>query len=295
MVHNYIWTTYKWRLAKNASCLQHGESAHENLKYAHLIPYIIWIKIRTPNQPQICWLQLSISFGGNHFEPQPYQISRLFIKLRLCSCYSWKYHLPHLTETSLLRKGHGTKELQSWRLHDQLISTIISEGSLWQTLPLERPATSYLLRWCSQVKHGFGKLTCSHDLFLRPRGLQQSFSMTTSSGWVWHWAHWRFLFPSKQKHRILKPPNRHKACFFSFVDIPNCAAGLLIIDLSLSYILGPFTSCTYRNSYLDHYIIIWVYRFLFNRGSMTIKVMIHPLENHPFIIFLAPEKPEKIP
>lgn len=104
-----------------------------------------------------------------------------------------------------------------------------------------------------------------------------------------------FLFPSKQKHRILKPPNRHKACFFSFVDIPNCAAGLLIIDLSLSYILGPFTSCTYRNSYLDHYIIIWVYRFLFNRGSMTIKVMIHPLENHPFIIFLAPEKPEKIP
>lgn len=198
MVHNYIWTTYKWRLAKNASCLQHGESAHENLKYAHLIPYIIWIKIRTPNQPQICWLQLSISFGGNHFEPQPYQISRLFIKLRLCSCYSWKYHLPHLTETSLLRKGHGTKELQSWRLHDQLISTIISEGSLWQTLPLERPATSYLLRWCSQVKHGFGKLTCSHDLFLRPRGLQQSFSMTTSSGWVWHWAHWRFCsLPSR--------------------------------------------------------------------------------------------------
>lgn len=120
MVHNYIWTIYKWRLAKNASCLQHGESAHENLKYAHLIPYIIWIKIRTPNQPQICWLQLSISFGGNHFEPQPYQISRLFIKLRLCSCYSWKYHLPHLTETSLLRKGHGTTELQSWRLHDQL-------------------------------------------------------------------------------------------------------------------------------------------------------------------------------
>lgn len=107
-----------------------------------------------------------------------------------------------------------------------------------------------------------------------------------------------FLFPSKQKHRILKPPDRHKVCFS--VSLTCRIVPLICLSLIYHYhiFLAPSRHVHIRTATwitLDHYIIMWMYRFLFNRGRMTIEVMIHPLENHPFIIFLAPEKPEKIP